>query len=82
MCIAVEPVLKDHPIGHKKHGLSRQVGFADRLIYIEIWNLRPRTSGPSRQTVASYGSGLSRQTCLLFIHCIYNTSMHLNARQT
>ncbi len=49
----VEPVLKDHPIGHKKLGLSRQVVFGDRFNYryIEMLRLLPKIFGPSRQVV-------------------------------
>ncbi len=35
MC-TVELVLKDHPIGHKKYGLSRQVVCGDRFFYTEM----------------------------------------------
>ncbi len=58
--ITVEPVLKDRPIGHIHHGLSRQVVFGDRFIHIEMCDILPKITGPSRQVV-SHGSGLSRQ---------------------
>ncbi len=32
----VELVLKDHPMGHKKYGLSRQVVFVDSFNCIEM----------------------------------------------
>ena len=59
----VEPVLKDHPTGHKKCDLSTQVFSVDRFSYIEMYVLLPRMCGLSRQ-VASRGSGLSRQVSL------------------
>ncbi len=44
----VEPVLKDHPIGHKKCGLSRQVVFGNRSITLKFgWSLK--TGGLSWQ---------------------------------
>ncbi len=60
----VEPVLKDHPVGHK-YGLSRRVVFDGRFIYIEMWDCLPKTDGPSRQVV-SHGKGLSRQASLYY----------------
>ncbi len=32
MDTTIEPVLEDHPVGHKEHGLWRQVVFGDRFI--------------------------------------------------
>ncbi len=61
----VKAVLKDHPIGHKKYGLSRQVVCGDRFIYTEMWDFQPKISGPSRQ-VLSLGSCLSRQVSLYY----------------
>ncbi len=50
----VEPVLKDHPISHKKCGLSWQVVSGDRFsnMYIEMLVLLPEMCGLSRQVVS------------------------------
>ncbi len=44
-CITIEPVLKTPPHGPCICGLSRQVVFADRFNYIEMYNLLPQISG-------------------------------------
>ena len=47
--ITVESALKDHPIGHKKCVLSRQVVFGNRYNYTEMWDLLQGISGLSSQ---------------------------------
>ena len=58
-CSTVEPVLKDHLIGHKKVVFLREVVFGDRFTYIEMWDFLTALCGLSRQVI-SHGSGLSR----------------------
>ncbi len=53
----VEPRLKDHPIGHKIYGFSRQVVFGDRIICIKCTTF-PKPGCPLRQVI-SHGSGVS-----------------------
>ncbi len=60
----VKPLLKDHPIGHKR-GLSRQVVFGDRFNYSEIYDFLRRCG--LRRQVACHGSGLSRQVFTVFV---------------
>ncbi len=60
----VEPVLKDHPIGHKNCGLSRQVVSGDRFSYIEMQVLLPKKCRLSRL-------GLSWQWSLMTDFTVY-----------
>ncbi len=61
-CI-VEPLLKDHAIGHENVVSQDRRSMVTGFIYNEMWDLLPETNCPSRQVV-SHGSGLTRQVSL------------------
>ena len=58
----VEPVLKDHPIGHKKCALSRQVVSGDSSVILKCKSFCQICV--VFQDRWSHGSGLTRQVTL------------------